>query len=69
MVAGYDAVRETGDVTALQVTAQDEDTLVVVLSGTCEWFLSEVCTAPAAAPLRQDILAAAQPAPEAEAAR
>ena len=68
MVAGYDAVRETGDVTALQVTAQDEDTLVVVLSGTCEWFLSEVCTAPAAAPLRQDILAAAQPAPEAEAA-
>lgn len=56
MVAGYDDVRETGDVTALQVTAEDEETLVVVLSGTCSWFLTEVCTSPATVPLRQDLL-------------
>ena len=55
-VAGYDTVRETGDPSALQVTAEDEKTLVVVLSGTCDWFLSEVCTAAATMPLRQDLL-------------
>lgn len=56
MVAGYDAVRETGDVSLLQVTAEDDSTLVVVLNGKFDWFLTEVCTAPATMPLRQDLL-------------
>ena len=62
VVAGYDDVRQTGDVTALQVTAEDAHTLTVVLNGTYSWFLSEVCTAPATVPLRQDLM----PAVEAE---
>ena len=81
VVAGYDAVRETGDVSLLQVTAEDDSTLVVVLNGKFDWFLTEVCTAPATMPLRQDLLqeetaaadgetaeAAAEPAEAAEAA-
>lgn len=58
MVAGYDAARESGDMSLLQVTAKNDSTLVVVLNGTCEWFLSEVCTAPATSPLRQDVVQA-----------
>lgn len=42
VVAGYDAVRETGDVSLLQVTAEDDSTLVVVLNGKFDWFLTEV---------------------------
>ena len=38
VVAGYDDVRQTGDVTALQVTAEDAHTLTVVLNGTYSWF-------------------------------
>ena len=56
VVAGYDEVRETGDVSLLQVTAEDDSTLVVVLNGKFDWFLTEVCTAPATMPLRQDLL-------------
>ena len=56
VVAGYDEVRETGDVSLLQVTAEDDSTLVVVLNGKDDWFLEEVCTAPATMPLRQDLL-------------
>lgn len=56
VVAGYDEVRETGDVSLLQVTAEDDSTLVVVLNGKYDWFLEEVCTAPATMPLRQDLL-------------
>ena len=56
VVAGYDAVRETGDVSLLQVTAEDDSTLVVVLNGKFDWFLTEVCTAPATMPLRQDVV-------------
>ena len=56
VVAGYDAVRETGDVSLLQVTSEDDSTLVVVLNGKFDWFLTEVCTAPATMPLRQDLL-------------
>lgn len=56
VVAGYDEVRETGDVSLLQVTAEDDSTLVVVLNGKYNWFLEEVCTAPATMPLRQDLL-------------
>ena len=49
-------MRETGDVSLLQVTAEDDSTLVVVLNGKFDWFLTEVCTAPATMPLRQDLL-------------
>ena len=56
VVAGYDEVRETGDVSLLQVTAEDDSTLVVVLNGKYDWFLEEVCTAPATMPPRQDLL-------------
>ena len=56
VVAGYDEVRETGDVSLLQVTAEDDSTLVVVLNGKYDWFLEEVCTAPATMPLRQGLL-------------
>lgn len=69
VVVGYDEVRETGDVTALQVTAKNDTTLVVVLDGYYDWFLTDVCTSPATLPLRQDILqkweAANAPAQEA----
>ena len=53
VVAGYDTVQESGDPTALQVSAGEDNTFVVVLNGRYEWFLSEVCTAPATMPLRQ----------------
>ena len=69
VVAGYDAVQETGDATLLQVTAEDDHTLVVVLNGNYSWFLSEVCTSPATMPLRQDLLtASAEPDETAETA-
>ena len=55
VVAGYDEVRETGDASLLQVTAEDDSTLVVVLNGKYDWFLEEVCTAPATMPVGQDL--------------
>lgn len=51
MISGYDTVRSTGDTSALQVTALDSSTLLVTITGTCEWFLTDVCTAAAASPL------------------
>lgn len=59
-VQGYKAVRSTGDVTQLAVTAEDDKTLTVVLNGTCPWFLTDVCTAPATMPLRRDLFEVAQ---------
>ena len=56
VVAGYDAVRAGGDLSELQVSAKNDSTLVVVLTGTYDWFLSEVCTAPATMPLRKDVV-------------
>lgn len=56
VVAGYDEARSAGDMTLLQVTAKNDSTLVVVLSGHYDWFLTEVCTSPATMPLRQDVL-------------
>jgi len=56
VVAGYDEVRSTGDVSKLQVTAKNDSTLSVVLKGECDWFLSDVCTATATVPLRQDVV-------------
>ena len=59
IVAGYDEVRETGDTSLLQVTAKNDSTLEVVLTGNYEWFLSDVCTAVATSPLREDVVTAA----------
>lgn len=58
MVAGFQEARRSGDMSLLQVTAKNDSTLVVVLNGPCTWFLSQVCTAPATAPLREDVVLA-----------
>lgn len=55
-VQGYDAVRAGGDLSKLAVTAKNDSTLEVVLSGKYDWFLTEVCTSPATSPLRQDVV-------------
>ncbi len=51
MVAGYSAAR-AGDADALKVSAPDEETFVVVLSGRCPYFLESVCTAAATMPVQ-----------------
>lgn len=56
VVAGYEEARSAGDMELLQVTARNDNTLVVVLNGHYDWFLTEVCTSPATMPLRQDVL-------------
>lgn len=56
VVAGYDQVLETGDTSLLQVSAPNDSTLEVVLSGNYDWFLTEVCTSPATLPLREDVV-------------
>lgn len=56
VVEGYDQVQETGDPTLLQVTAKNDTTLEVVLNGKYDWFLTDVCTAAATLPLRQDVI-------------
>ena len=40
----------------LQVSAKNDTTFVVVLDGEYDWFLTQVCTAPATVPLRQDVV-------------
>lgn len=55
-VQGYDAVRAGGDLSKLAVTAKNDSTLQVVLSGKYDWFLTGVCTSPATSPLRQDVV-------------
>ncbi len=56
VVDGYAAARSSGDMTQLQVTAKNDSTLIVVLDGNYDWFLTEVCTSPATMPLRKDVL-------------
>lgn len=56
IVAGYDEVRATGDVSRLQVEAKNSSTLLVTLKGHCSWFLQDVCTDPATVPLREDVV-------------
>lgn len=56
VVKGYQEARATKDMSLLQVTAKNDNTLVVVLNGRYDWFLKEVCTSPAAMPLRQDVV-------------
>lgn len=55
-VQGYDAVRAGGDLSELAVTAKNDSTLQVILSGKYDWFLTGVCTSPATSPLRQDVV-------------
>ena len=50
MVAGYTAARTGED--ALQVSAPDDETFVVVLSGRCPYFIDSVCTAAATLPVQ-----------------
>ncbi|MCI9332417.1 MAG: peptide ABC transporter substrate-binding protein [Oscillibacter sp.] len=56
VVKGYQEARATKDMSLLQVTAKNDNTLVVVLDGHYDWFLKEVCTSPATMPLRQDVV-------------
>lgn len=56
VVQGYQAVRDGEDPSKLAVNAKNETTLEVILTGKYEWFLSDVCTAPATSPLRQDVV-------------
>ena len=63
MVAGYaDAI--SGDPAALQVSASDDRTFVVTISGHCSYFLSVVCTAVSTMPVRADAAAPAEPEEE-----
>ena len=55
-VVGFEEVQETGDVTKLAVSAKNDTTLVVTLDGDHAWFLSDVCTDPAAVPLRRGLV-------------
>lgn len=50
MVAGYSAARTGED--ALQVSAPDDETFVVVLSGRCPYFIDSVCAAAATMPVQ-----------------
>ena len=50
MVAGYSAARTGED--ALQVSAPDDETCVVALSGRCPYFIDSVCTAAATMPVQ-----------------
>ena len=59
MVAGYaDAI--SGDPAALQVSAGDDRTFVVTISGHCSYFLSVVCTAVSTMPVRADVASPAE---------
>lgn len=53
-IAGYSDVQSTGDPTLLGVSAADDQTLVVQLTGSCAYFLEEVCAGAYTMPVRQD---------------
>ena len=55
-VVGYNAVRSDGNLSKLKISAENDATLVVTLTGECPWFLRDVCTAAATMPLRKDVL-------------
>lgn len=56
VVAGYDQVQETGDVSHLAVSAPNDDTFVVTLEGSCAYFLSEVCAGAQTMPIRPEFM-------------
>lgn len=55
-VVGYHAVQSGGNLSQLKISAENDSTLAVTLTGECPWFLRDVCTAAATMPLRKDIL-------------
>ena len=55
MVAGYDAAR-SGDVSRLQVSATDDQTLVVTLKQRCTYFVDVICSEAATMPVRSDVV-------------
>ena len=55
-IAGYSEVQKTGDPSLLEVSAPDDQTLVVTLTGSCAYFLEEVCGSAYTMPVRQDLL-------------
>ena len=63
-VCGYEEARESGDLNLLQVTAKNDTTLVVNLTGDYEWFLTQVCTAPATVAMRREQATTAAPQSE-----
>lgn len=54
VVAGYDQVQSTGDVSLLAVSAPDDSTFVVTLNGSCAYFLSELCAGVHTMPYRAE---------------
>jgi len=56
VVCGYDEARAAGDMKLLQVTAKSDSVFAVTLNGDYDWFLTQVCTATATLPLRQDVV-------------
>lgn len=64
IVAGYEEARASGDMSLLRVSAENDSTLVVVLNGNYEWFLTQVCTATATMPLRRDLMERWEPGGE-----
>jgi len=55
-VVGYDKVQSSGDPSQLAVSAKNDSTLEVTVTGECPWFLTDVCTAVATVPLREDVV-------------
>ena len=56
VVSGYDQVQETGDVSQLAVSAPDERTFAVSLTGSPAHFLEELCAGAWTMPVRSDLL-------------
>ncbi len=56
MIKGYEAARQ-GDVAALEVTAENDTTFTVALSGRCAYFVSSICTAAATMPVKESATA------------
>lgn len=54
-VAGYDAVQESMDASQLAVSAPDERTFVVTLTGSPAYFLEEICASAYTMPVREDL--------------
>lgn len=61
MVAGYDRVRAGEGAENLAVSAPDERTFVVTLSGHCPYFAESVCAAPETMPARADAVQSVLP--------
>lgn len=61
MVAGYDRVRAGEGAENLAVSAPDERTFVVTLSGHCPYFAESVCVAPETMPARADAVQSVLP--------